>query len=228
MVPKTPAQLTLIIEAAKSPVHNPNNHESPWYEVYDAVLNQLIDHNSVSVAPQLRLSHTFFPDAEWAGAEPKPTTRAKIPDFVLMHTIVQNFQPPNEPAIRGIRRRPLLLIEIKPFSPGNEDAIFLEGFQQVRRQAKAAFATYPTLNHIYGMVCVGDIWSWGTFRRGNLSPVTEEDATHEPESGDEDEDEDEMNLFAVDPVGFEGRYVLMTAASSVPLAMLRGAVTNGL
>jgi hypothetical protein len=218
-------KLAISIESAKSR-NNPNNHESPWYEVYNLVLNHFIRHDaSFTIAPQLRLSSLFTPEDQWGDNEQKRKYHSKIPDFVLMHSlpVSTNF---GEGPVRTIRRQPMLLLENKPHgqAPVQLSDWWLEATVHVRRQAKAAFKTYEGMRKVHVMIAVGDVWTWGAFTREELSPITQSDVSYESDESERDE----MDLFETRLTGLVGQFTLGTVLSDAAFDTLHESLVLGI
>jgi hypothetical protein len=239
-------QLALSIAAAKSEIHNPSFHESPWYEVYNVVFNDQCAQKlkNVAVAPQLRLSLHFIPDSEWE-EDPKSRIHAKIPDFVLTHTTKHIFQAAGLPPQHVLRRRPVLIVEIKPMESGarTTDQLLAEAVFDVRQQAKAAFTCFDSMREVHFMVCAGDVWSWAILRKEELSPIILSDPSYTPAAAatdndsideddddnyEDDDDDDPMNLFTVSATPKLGLNMLMTASSNAELDRLFGEISGRL
>ncbi|TDL18556.1 hypothetical protein BD410DRAFT_842731 [Rickenella mellea] len=153
------------ISAATSNIHNPNNLESHWYEVCNLVLTTLFHEGPGgrhTVCPQ-----RFLQYREMVGGTAE--TRWKIPDFIVLDTIVEGsgrkriirLQLPRSTA--EIKRWVTKVNSEEPDWNAIE-ALAEQALVHARRQARVALTTSP-LDEVVALACVGFHWTFRIFRR---------------------------------------------------------------
>jgi hypothetical protein len=152
------------VVAAESATSNPDNLEAPWYEVYEVFLQKLLlSHPQFATCPQGTLHADLGHDA-----------RSRTPDFTIYRYIDQLLAN-NTVIIHS--RIPRLLVEIKRAIQQPTPALAGRSFRghefmrQIRNQAKLAFASYPNLQGIFLLQCIGRFWRRGYITRVGTSPL---------------------------------------------------------
>ena len=148
---------------------NPDHFEAPWYEAWDLVLNEFTrDQEEYSICPQDALR-----------VQQKTKTYSRYPDFIIYLTSSSGS------SLQDIRaaRRPIMLIEVKPWLPKYVDkellSLALSNSRvtgQIIEQGKFIFersnVDIQANTTIMVILAIGHKWRYARMRAVDTSPFS--------------------------------------------------------